>query len=294
MIAETVDIQVQLQEKWTIFYWAFGIGLLALCVAWRQGFFRPFQASPFPVIRGVDVLKGFLFFLFIELFLIPFLIGLAFSFSEENLEHFIALNPQAKGWFNLLIAFGGFFAVFSAYLELTTEQRHQFWQQAPDPWYWNIGIGIAAWFVSYPLVLAFSQVVSIAVWHVFHHSFIEQIAVQHLRHAMEEPLLFGASALAVTTLVPFTEEFLFRGLLQSWLKHRFHHTPIAIGMTSVIFAIFHYSSTQGVTNIELLSSLFILSCVLGFIYERQRSLWAPIGLHGFFNLMSVLMIFKEP
>lgn len=294
MMTETLDIQAQLQQKWLIFGWALSIGLFALGIAWRQGLFTPFQASAFPVIRAIDVFKGFIFFIFVELLLIPAFVNLAFELAGQNLERFLLLNPEAKGWLNLAIVLGGFLAVFAAYLELKTEQRQQLWQQAALPWYYNVGIGVASWFVIYPLVLAFSQVLSIGVWYLFHHPFVEQVAVQYLRKTLEEPWLFGLSALAVTTLVPFTEEFLFRGLLQSWLKRKFHHAPLAIGVSSIVFAFFHYSSIQGITNIELLSSLFILSCMLGFIYERQRSLWAPIGLHSFFNFMSLLMIYKEP
>ncbi len=294
MFAETLDIQAQLQQKWIIFWWGLVTGLLTLSLAIRQGLFRPFQASPFPVIRGVDVLKGFIFFLFVDFLFIPALVGVAFYVAGQDPQHFMVLHPQGKSWLQLLVVGGGFFAVLLAYLELTVEQRKQLWQQTSTPWYWNVGLGIVTWFVCYPLVLAFNQLVSIGVWHLFHHSPIEQVAVQYLRKTLEQPLLFTASALAVTTLVPLTEEFLFRGLLQSWLKHKFHHAPIAIVIASCVFTLFHYSSTQGMTNIELLSSLFILSCVLGFLYERQRSLWAPVGLHSFFNLMSLLMIFNEP
>lgn len=291
---ETIEIQTQLQEKWLIFWWALGIGLLAVGIAGRQGLFQPFHVSSIPRIRGIDVLKGFGFFLFTELLLIPTFISLILAFmAKEDLEHFTHLNQQARSWLNLLIILGGFGAVFLAYLQLTRIQRQQLWQQTSIPWYKHLGVGIGVWFVCYPLVLAFSQILSIATWHLFHHSFTEQIAVQHLRKIWTDPLLFSMTALAVITLVPITEEFLFRGLLQSWLKHKFHHPLAAILVSSLIFALFHYSSSQGITNIELLSSLFILSCVLGFIYERQRSLWASIGLHSFFNFMSLLMLVKE-
>ena len=293
MMAETVDIQVQLQEKWLILWWSLGIGLLALGVSGRQGLFKPFHSSPLPQIGGIDVLKGFVFFLFIELFLLPTFIGLVLMIGGMDPKRFLELSPQAKGWLNLLVILGGFGGVSLAYLGLTGVQRQQLWRQTSVSWYHNVGIGIAAWFVSYPLVLAFSQATSLAAWHLFHHSFIEQAAVQHLRSTLTDPLLFGAMAFAVVTIVPLTEEVLFRGLLQSWLKSKFHPAA-AIGVSSLIFAIFHYSSDQGVANIELLSSLFLLSCMLGYIYERQRSLWAPVGLHSFFNFISLLMISKDP
>jgi membrane protease YdiL (CAAX protease family) len=291
MLAKITDIQIQLLEKETIFWWALAVSLLVLGIAWHKGLFKTFQASSFPIIRGKDVLKGFGFFLFIELLLIPALASLGFILAGKDSQT-LHLTPQLRGWLNLLIIVGGFGGVLLAYLQLTIAQRHQLWQQTSTPWYVHVEIGIAAWFVSYPLVLAFSQGLSLVLWHVFHHPFVEQVAVQNLRHAMDYPFLFGLTSLVVITLVPFTEELLFRGLLQSWLKHKFHNTTLAILLSSLVFALFHYSSQQGVTNIELLSSLFLLSCMLGYIYERQRSLWAPMGLHGFFNLMSLLMLFQ--
>lgn len=293
MMTETVDIQVQLHEKWMIFWYAFGISILAFGVAWRKGLFKSFYASSLPIIRGIDVLRGFGFFLFMELLLIPILAGLVLFFMGKDSENFAHLNQGIKGWLNLLIILGGFGGVLLAYCGLTNLQRQQLWKQTSDPWYKNFGIGIASWFVSYPLVLAFSQLMSIVAWHLFHHSFVEQVAVQHLRKTQTEPLLFIATVLTVITIVPLTEEFLFRGLLQSWLKRKFQNSSIAIIVSSLIFACFHFSSAQGVTNIELLSSLFILSCMLGYVYERERSLWAPIGLHSFFNFMSFLMILND-
>lgn len=292
MISEIGEIQVQLREKWIIFGWSAGIGLLALWIAWKRGFFKPFQSSPYPIIRGVDVLRGFAFFLITELFLIPTLIGLVLTFSGKNPD-LSSLSQQAKSLFNLSIIVGGFGGVSLAYFFLTPVQRAQLWQQTGEPWTHQIGVGIAAWFVSYPVVLAMSQILSIITWHLFHRPLVEQVAVKSLRKAAANPLIFGWTALAVVTIVPLMEEFLFRGLLQSWLKRTLRNVPAAIGLSSLIFAFFHFSISQGVTNIELLTSLFILSCVLGYIYERQRSLWAPIGLHGFFNFMSLLMIFQE-
>jgi uncharacterized protein len=291
--AEATQIEVQLQEKWIIFWWALGIGLFALATAWRNGFFNPFQSSRVPVIRGVEVLKGFGYFLFAEILLVPVLIGIAFVIAGGNPGTFTHLSEQAKGWINVLVILGGFGAVSLVYLQLSPLQRLQLWRQTATPWYRHVGIGIAAWFVSYPLVLAFSQGLSLIIWHLFHQPFVEQVAVQNMRVALDNPILFALTAVAVVTLVPITEEFLFRGLLQSWLKHKFHHTTAAILLSSLVFALFHFSTNQRMTNIELLSSLFLLSCMLGYLYERQRSLWASVGLHGFFNFMSLIMIFKE-
>lgn len=293
MIAEAAEVQEYVHEKWLIFWYALGVSLWVLFIAWRRGFFKSFQVSPYPLIRGIDVLKGFGFFLFAEILLIPALIGLTFSLIGEDFTQAMHIHPQIKGWMNLLIILGGFMGVSLAYLELTSTQRQQLWYQTETPWYFHISMGIVAWLISYPIVLFFNEGISLAFWHFFHHSLVEQVAVQNVRQVMADPLLFGLTALSIVTLVPLTEEFLFRGLLQSWLKQKFHNTTVAIILSSFTFAFFHFSRKHGITNIALLSSLFLLSCMLGYIYERQRSLWASVGLHGFFNFMSLLMISQD-
>ena len=63
-------------------------------------------------------------------------------------------------------------------------------------------------------------------------------------------------------------------------------------IASLIFAAFHFSTSQGLNNIELLVSLFVLSCFLGFLYERQESLLASMALHATFNAISILAILE--
>jgi len=235
------------------------------------------------------VLKGFGLFMFVELLLIPILLGIVFFLTAEKVEP-NPLDQQTKLWINLAIILGAFGAILFAYLELTVEQRQQLWGETITPWYIHMGMGVFAWLVSYPVVVALSEGLSLIVWHVFHHPFTEQRAVQNIRQAMDHPILFGLTAFSLITLVPLTEEFLFRALLQTWLRRKLHHPLTAMSLSSLVFTLFHYSSDQGISNIELLTSLFLLSCMLGYLYERQRSLWASVALHSFFNFMTLMMI----
>ena len=88
---------------------------------------------------------------------------------------------------------------------------------------------------------------------------------------------------------PLLEEFLFRGLFQTWIKKHLG-VKAAILIASLCFALFHVSVAHGVGNLSLVPSLFVFSCFLGFIYERQKSLFASIVLHTTFNLVSTLRI----
>lgn len=281
-----MDIETELQEKWLVLWWALSLSALAIGIAWRRGFFKPFLFSRLPDIEGKDVIKGFSLFLVTQLLLVPMIAGAVFTLKGWSAH----LSEPEKGWLNLSMVLGGFAAALCAYYFLTVEQKKQLLQQNGSSWVHHVGQGVAYWFVCFPIVLAFNQMLSIFLWHLFRQPFNEQSAVISMRHAADNPVLFGTLGLAIVTLVPFTEEYLFRGLLQTWLKRKFNRSWAAILVSSFIFSIFHFTVAQGFTNIELLSTLFLLSCVLGYVFERQRSLWAPIGLHSFFNFMSLLMI----
>lgn len=285
MIDEMSHIEEQIREKWIVFWLSLAISSFPFMFAWRQGFFRPFEISFAPVIYGIDVLRGFGYFVLSQLFITVIFLNVHFLDLHETFS-----QPLSRAWLNLLITHIGIIGCAFAYLQLTKTQKHQIWGQTDHPWYYHVGMGIATWFLSYPLVLAFNQGLSLALWHFFHQPFVEQVAIQNVRHAMADPVLMGLTSLSVVTLVPIAEEFLFRGLLQSWLKSKFQNRIGAIALTSLIFSLFHFSSQHGITNIDLLSSLFLLSCMLGYLFERQRSLWAPIGLHSFFNLVSLLFL----
>ena len=102
-------------------------------------------------------------------------------------------------------------------------------------------------------------------------------------------LLFCLSAIVVA---PIFEEIEFRGFLQTGLFQVVgrQHGYIAIAATSLIFTLFHITA---VTPTALLS-LFLLSCCLGFIYERTQSLWTSIICHMLFNTINVAMLLAMP
>ena len=117
--------------------------------------------------------------------------------------------------------------------------------------------------------------------------------MQSLKKMEGNSWLYLTTASSIITVIPITEEILFRGFLQSWLKRRFQSHWIGIIIASLIFAFFHFSFAQGLTNIELLGSLFFLSCAIGISYEKQQSLWTPIAFHSIFNLTSLVLIYFQ-
>lgn len=155
---------------------------------------------------------------------------------------------------------------------------------------YNIAVGSLSWLLSYPVMIAIGQTVATLVALSTDLPHKDQVAVQRLLHVQNHPFLLACTIAVLVTAVPIMEETLFRGLLQNSLRCLFPRS-LAIVFSAAIFALFHFAPEQGVTNLEFLASLFTLACFLGFIYERQRSLWAPIALHSTFNAISIAAIF---
>lgn len=108
--------------------------------------------------------------------------------------------------------------------------------------------------------------------------------------AADDPML--AILLLTTALIvaPFTEEVLFRGVIQGGLAAAFARFAggeglssrwAAILLTSAGFALLHEP-----WSIPL---IFLFALMLGWLYERTASLWVPILVHFGFNALNTAM-----
>jgi len=268
-------------------------------IAYMFGFYRLPVEKPSSTSKLLfrDLLGVFAFFLFIELVLVPAISYLWISFQAGKWLEVkqIKIDSNTLGWLNLLAIFSSAVAILGFTFMLPSNVRKNVWRPSA---YAGIGhvikdviIGFAAWLISYPLVIAVSQLIVLVMSLWLHFPHADQVAVRQLKMTVSHPFLFWTTIVAIVFVVPVVEEILFRGFLQTWIKGVLGRTW-GILLASCIFASFHYSQSQGWDNIELLCSLFILSCFLGFVYERQNSLWASIGLHVIFNAVSIFMILK--
>ncbi len=142
---------------------------------------------------------------------------------------------------------------------------------------------------AFPPVFLTAQLLSLVTAYFFPEYKNEQIVVSLLRDLRTSPLIYAFMTLYLVLIVPFFEELVFRGFLQMALKTVFG-VKISIVATSLIFALFHYSSLQGISNIELLSALFVFSCFLCYFHEKGNSIFIPIGLHSIFNLINIILV----
>ncbi len=135
------------------------------------------------------------------------------------------------------------------------------------------------------------------------HGTVEQIADE------DDPnpnLALYMVVLSILVIGP-CEELLFRGVIQTKLRDSFS-VEGAVGVASVIFALIHIPAygadviaeivQEGVTVSSIqslgvtLTVLFVLSLILGYVYERTDNLAVPMIAHGFYNavLFGILYI----
>ena len=106
------------------------------------------------------------------------------------------------------------------------------------------------------------------------------VYVWHVSREATAAHLF-ATCLRGTLVVPVFEEFLYRGLLYSWLRRHWTCAPSVL-LSSSLFALMH-----GWTETTFLH--FLSGVVYALSYERARALAFPIIAHGTLNLSSFLL-----
>ncbi|NGQ96513.1 CPBP family intramembrane metalloprotease [Brevibacillus sp. SYP-B805] len=109
----------------------------------------------------------------------------------------------------------------------------------------------------------------------------QQIQQEILASQSRDPLHFWANVAIVGLIVPLAEEILFRGVIQTYLVHRFG-AIIGIGVSSFWFALLHVDPA-------LFAPLFAIGLALGILRHRFQSLWGAIILHSLNNLFSVMV-----
>lgn len=272
------------------------LALFAVALGRSTGFWQrlPPQEGQGTEVAWGDVGILFSVFLAVQLLIFPALWSLAAFLLNGAIPsslHDISLSESSKRWYFLAAMPVTTVAVVSAYSLRPIGVKLAVWGES-SALLRNLAIGAAAWLISFPCVAFTGALVRFLLSFIPPVHQVEQLAVAQLKAAQDDPLIFALSILGIVTLIPLLEELLFRGALQGVLKN-FLSPFYAIATTSVVFALFHFSASQGASNIELLLSLFVLSCFLGYLRERQHSLWASIALHSTFNAASIVMILFE-
>lgn len=287
-----MDLFKSEQTVGTFFY----LLLLLTFVIWiakQSGFFRLPPPTRTPPVTWIHLVGGALSYLIAASVIVPLLITLVVYIVTGSLTAFKDLSVLWKGWGQLAGLCILLLTLILYCFLISPQARHFiFWGEKQASWIRfvkGLGMGFVGWVVSYPFVLVSTVIASFLAKWFWGESHLEQVAVQQLKMTMGNTPLFIAMILVVSLFVPFMEELIFRGLLQNVLK-RYLNRSWAIVLTALVFSCFHYSSSQGTGNFQLILSLMVLSGFLGFIYEKERTLWAPIALHATFNSLNILVI----
>lgn len=274
-------------------------GFLALVSHWvakRQGFFAlpaSAESEPSSHLRGIQVAIPFAIYLLISLFVIP-IVARMFTFLYEEKG---VITPLAYAGLlqlsSLVLILGG----LTAYaVRQNPALMRGIWfrgEMTRERFFSDFLLGVVTWLVAFPLVVVVAQISDLLLYVFFGVESYEQVAVRFLRMALESPLMLAVALFTVLVAAPIIEEWLFRGFLQTFFRKHLG-VKAAILLSAFSFALFHLSTSQGWGNVSLALSLFAFAWYLGFIYERQKSLFAPIGLHIAFNAVSALRILFGP
>lgn len=268
------------------------IAAAAHFIAARQGYFRfPYEESKTESVVTVQLLIAS----FVVYFLATLLLGPLVAKHALRILH--AMHPEITTLSVLAIcALQAALMIFILLLlfMLIGRRLPSIWKEGKkSSAAFDFGLGAATWLLGFPLVTVIGDLSDWVLNHLFGIQYYEQAAVKFLKTALQAPGSLMFAILAVIILAPLLEEMLFRGLLQNYLRSKLGRKA-AILLSAIIFAGFHFSPAQGLGNISLSLSLLILGIYLGFLYERQQSLLAPLGLHMSFNSINALRILFYP
>jgi hypothetical protein len=266
------------------------IALLALWVGQRSRFFTIPQDPVWkPPVLLWQVIVVFAIYFGVALFIAPAVAKILKPLFQGG-----STGINYLSWLNLITSctiMGGLLLFYKQ--ALPTEVQKNVWKSPhlSTSYLDDAKGGFYCWLIAFPLVLSISQLLDIIVYLLFKIPKLpDQIAVYFVKMTFSHPLYFAMAILTIVFLAPLIEEILFRGFLQTFI-HKHLGSKQAILITSVCFSFFHYSSEQGLANIPIVGSLFSLALFLGFIYEKKRSLFAPISLHAIFNGISILNLY---
>ena len=126
--------------------------------------------------------------------------------------------------------------------------------------------------------------------------------------ATREIMRAAPCPILVVTAIPWCEEFAYRGLLQSAIaKGLAKVLPsgrgatseeaatdgtmrwVAIAVASVAFSLMHVTALPESSRGAALVTLWTVSIVLGWLYERTGRLAAPVAAHGLFNAINLVL-----
>ncbi len=98
----------------------------------------------------------------------------------------------------------------------------------------------------------------------------------------QNPLEWVEIIAGAVVIAAFSEEFLFRGFLQTALENKGDVTR-AVLLTSIAWTLVHQNPYWAI-------QIFIVGIIIGFVAWRGNSIWPSMIVHGTYNLIGVIFI----
>lgn len=195
-----------------------------------------------------------------------------------GVAHALKWQPQDALviYLSYLLCFGGFMAVTWLLLSVWQHQPRHLFGTLPPRYEWLQAFGIVVCALLFSLssfLLLGAGLVKVAP--ELMRSLLEQVARTH--HAPSDMPLWAAVIQDISTMVvaPIAEEWAFRGvLLHRWIAK--WGVTRGLVATSLLFGFLHPNPI----------GLTVLGLVLGMVYLQQRTLWLPILMHCWNNLIA--------
>ena len=138
--------------------------------------------------------------------------------------------------------------------------------------------GSGLWLLCLPLLFGLS-----VVWQwillQWRGEMLSQVLVGYFKDASGAPL--AVAALLGIVVIPFLEEVIFRGFLQSALVSRLG-ARFGVILTSLLFALLH--------GLPSFVPILVLALLLGELRQRTGSLWASYAVHLFHNGLQIAIL----
>ena len=130
-------------------------------------------------------------------------------------------------------------------------------------------------------LVALFMILSDAITSLLGRPTVPEFMVSTYKTSYFAPLLW----LAVLVAAPLMEETLFRGFLFEGLRHSRMGVTGAIALTSLVWTAIHFQY-----DLYELCILFVMGVILGMARSRTDSIYAPIILHSFCNLVAMVQV----
>lgn len=124
-------------------------------------------------------------------------------------------------------------------------------------------------------VAAWSQLVAGIAFGWYHNPDPTSVVGPAFAFNCAGPSVIALGVIVMVILVPFVEELVSRGLIQSWLSHR--GAIVSIGLSALFFMLWHRPSSWGFA--------FFAGLVLGVQYWRTGALWSSLISHATVNAL---------